>query len=170
MSGIKFASVLVAGIFTASMLSIAAEAPVKPADLIAPEPKLTNLDCQAILAGLNGLDGHTEITKDGSAVNVTYKFESARLRLIIQQDLAALTTVQQDFTKGMQAVFREIAGDSPLLKEGTSELARYNEQLLKAQQLPCNVKLTRIKAEDLKLDKNEIPGSVLGNLDKILDR
>lgn len=134
------------------------------------QPKLTILDCQTVLAGLSGLDGRQEVA-GGAAITVPYKFGSATLRLAIQQNIAALTAVQQAFTKSQQGLFREIAGDATTeLKPNTPEFARYQRLVLEAQQGPCDVKLTRIKAADLKLDINEIPGSVLGALDKILDR
>lgn len=131
---------------------------------------LTILDCQNILGGLTALDGHTELSKDNAPVTVSYQFGSARFRLALQQNIAALNAMQQDFTKSMQGVFKEIAGEAAEIKPGTPEMARYTRQMNDAQALPCAANLTRIKADDLKLDKNEIPGSVLGALDKILDR
>ncbi len=148
----------------------AAEAAVsKEGPLVTPQ-KLTIAECQTILSGLTGLDGRTELSRDGAAVTLAYKFENARLRVAIQQNIAALQAVQAEFSKGVQGVFKEIAGDAPEIKPGTPEMVRYTKQVTDAQQLPCRAELVRIKADDLKLDKNEIPGSVLGALDKILDK
>lgn len=151
-------------------VSHAAEAKVQQADPLHPEPKLTILDCQTIFDGLSGLDGHTELSKDNTPVVLAYKFENSRLRLNIQQNMAVLSAARQEFNKGMQGVFREIVGDGFEIKPGTAEMARYNKQKNDAEQLPCKANLIPISATDLKLDKNEIPGSVLAALDKILDR
>lgn len=150
--------------------AFAQEAKVKQAEPLQPPQKLTIMDCQNIMAGLTALDGHTELSKDNVPVVLAYQFGSAKLRLIIQQNIAALTVMQHDFTKGMQGLFKEIAGDAAEIKPGTPEMARYTKQMVDAQQLPCNAALSRISAADLKLEKNEIPGSVLGSLDKILDK
>jgi hypothetical protein len=136
----------------------------------AEEPKLTILDCQTLQAGLTSLDGHQELTRGGESVSLAYQFGSAALRLTIQQNLAALAVPLGAFDKARQAIFKEIAGDAPEIKPNTPEATKYTAQVQAAQQRPCDVDLQRIKATDLKLDKNEIPGSVLAALDKILDR
>lgn len=141
-----------------------------PAARAADTPKLTIGECQTVLVGLQGLDGRNEITKDGSAVTVPYQFGSARLRLAIQQNVARLSEMQQGFNKVQQELFREVAGNAAEIKPGSAEMLRYTKLVVEAQQAPCNIELQRIRADDLKLDKNEIPGSVLGALDKILDR
>lgn len=134
-------------------------------------PDLTMADCQTLLSGLTALDGRQELTKDGTAVLVPYQFGNAALRLAIQQNIAALQAVMADFTKVQQGIFREIAGpDVAEIRPGTPELGRYQKQLAEALQVRCPAKLSRIKAGDLRLDRNEIPGSVLGAIDKILDR
>lgn len=142
----------------------------EPAKETKAESKLTIADCQTILAGLKGLDGRQEITKDGSAVTTPYQFGNAKLRLALQQNIARLNDLQQDFVKVQQDLFREVAGDASEIKPNTAEMVRYQKLILDALQAPCNIELQRIKAEDLKLDKNEIQGSVLSALDKILDK
>lgn len=139
-------------------------------ELRAEPAKMTIADCQAVLVGLNGLDGRAEMTKDGAAVTVPYQFGNGALRLAIQQNIAALNGVQQAFVKVQQDLFREIAGSATEIKPNTLEFAKYQKAVMDAQASPCDVTLVRIKASDLKLDKNEIPGSVLGALDRILDR
>lgn len=132
--------------------------------------KLTIGQCLTILSGLNALDGKQEMTKDGTAITTAYQFGSAKLRLAIQQNVARLNDLQQGLQKVQQEMFREVAGDATEIKPNTPEFIRYQKMVLDAQQQPCNIELQRISAADLKLDKNEIPGSVLGALDKILDR
>lgn len=137
----------------------------------AAEPaKMTIGQCLTVLAGLNSLDGKQELTKDGTAIVTPYQFGSAKLRLAIQQNVARLNDLQQGVQKVQQEIFREVAGNATEIKPNTAEFVRYQKMILDAQQEPCNIELQRINAADLKLDKNEIPGSVLGALDKILDR
>lgn len=162
---------ITAGLLLALALAILMVVIAFSAGAKAQEPeKLTILQCEIVLGGLQGLDGRTEMTKDGRAVTVPYQFGSARLRLAIQQNIARLNIRHQDFLKVQQDMFREVAGDAVEIKPNSPEMVRYQKMVLDAQQAPCNVELQRIKADDLKLDKNEIPGSVLGALDKILDR
>lgn len=149
------------------MLAVALAGPAQAEE---PAKLLTVQECLTVLAGLNGLDGRTEMTKDNTPVQVPYQFGSAKLRLAIQQNIARLNDLQQGLTKVQQEMFREVAGTATEIKPNTAEMVRYQKMVLDAQQQPCNINLQRIKADDLKLDKNEIPGSVLGALDKILDR
>ncbi len=155
-----------AAVVAALVVFVAWASPARSAET----PKLTILDCQTIFSGLTALDGHNEITKDQTSVVVAYQFASAKLRMAIQSNLAALAAVQDTFTKTQQGIFREIAGGGSKIEPGKPEFDRYNKQITELQQQPCDVTLTRINAADLKLDKNEIPGSVLGALDKILEK
>lgn len=134
------------------------------------QSELTIADCQTLLAGLNALDGHAELTKDGTLVTLPYKFGSGKLRMAIQQNLAALNAVQQDFSTVQQQVYREVAGEAPSIAPGSPELARYNRLIGEALKAPCKAKLEPLKVADLKLDQNEIPGSVLAALSRILER
>ncbi len=153
-----------------SAIALTITAALAGSALAADQPKLTILDCQTILSGLNALDGRPEMSKDGSVVHLSYQFGSAKLRLTIQQNIAALLAVQADFEKVRMAIFKEIAGDAPEIKPSSPEAARFQKMIGDAQAVTCPAQLQRINAADLKLDKNEIPGSVLASLDKILDR
>lgn len=130
----------------------------------------TNADCILLLSGLQSLDGHQELTKDRGAINVPYKFENAKLRAAIQSNLAELQRVQAELQKLQQSIFREVAGGKLELQPNTQEFADYSKQFTAAQELPCKATLTRIHINDLALQRNEIPGSVLAALDKILDK
>lgn len=152
-----------------SLLMVACDA-VRSSARAAEPSKMTVGECLSVLAGLNGLDGKQELTKDGAAITTPYQFGSAKLRLAIQQNIARLTDLQRGVTQVQQDIFREVAGTATEIKPNTAEFVRYQKMILDAQQAPCNIELQRIKADDLKLDKNEIPGSVLGALDKILEK
>jgi hypothetical protein len=155
-------------------LVIAALALSSPAP--AAEPELTIDDCLTILVGLNGLDGHQALTRDNTVVVLSYKFENAKLRGIIQENIAALGAVQSNLQKVQQQIFKEVAGSKFELRPDAADpaeralLQQYQKQALDARQGPCKATLSRISLNDLRLDKNEIPGSILAALSKILDK
>lgn len=157
-------------------LTAAAAAAQSPAKTDPPKPpaELTLNDCLTLLPGLNGLDGRTYVVNAGKAteqaVTLPYEFGNSRLRLDIARNIAQLVAVQRDADQVRQKIFMEVGKGAPEIKPGSPESVEYDRQLRELTARPCGVTLARIKAKDLKLDKNEIPGSVIGALDKILDR
>jgi hypothetical protein len=153
--------------------STGAQAPVKQEPGL-PSSGLTINDCLLILQGLNSLDGRQVVVNAGKSneqvVLQAYEFGNAKLRLDIAHDLAILSAVQKDSQAVQQKIFLEVGKGSPDIKPGTPELLDYNNQLKDLMARPCLADVSRIKAGDLKLDKNDIPGSVLAAIDKILDR
>lgn len=143
----------------------------KPA---APPPStLTVNDCLVILQGLNGLDLHQVVVNQGKpneqVAMIPFEFGSARLRLTIGHNLAELGAVQRDAQAAQQKIQAEI-GKGGEIKPGTPANLELDRQVRDLLTQPCRASIDHIQGADLKLDKNEIPGSVLGALDKILDR
>ena len=60
--------------------------------------------------------------------------------------------------------------DGADIPPGSPAFTDYNKQVQALGAAECTVRLVPIKAADLKLDVNEIPGTVLSALDKILDK
>jgi hypothetical protein len=153
--------------------AFAAEAPVK-SELVTTSNGLTIQDCLTVLTGLQNLDGHWVIINAGKpnedAKLISYVFENATLRGVIRDDIAALTNVQTTQQHVEQDIYREIAGEKIKIEDGTKEVLLYNQKVFESKQRPCTAILTRFSIKDLKLDKNEIPGSILGAIDKIMDR
>lgn len=156
-------------LLSSATIASAAPAPVKQGD-ITEASGLTIAECLVLLAGHRGLDGRQELSKDGTPVTLPWKFENVKLRTAIQQNMAALLNVEQNADKVRQNLFREIAGEKVEIPAGSADHARYIQMVNDAQQLPCKAVLTRFSIGDLRLEKNEIPGSTTGNLDKILDK
>ena len=139
------------------------------------KPKLTVRQALSLLAALRNLDGHVV----GNAM-VPWDFQSGSLRLRIAGDISLLDPIDHLTELGRQQVFKEVAGKMPLDKEGKApsqlaagtpefnEYQRQYDQLLDAPS-PVSDALARIKASDLKLDKNDIPVTALSALSPILD-
>lgn len=160
-------------LFTAAVTAAAAaEAPVKPTPGL-PDTGLTVNECLTILSGLNALDGRQVVVSAGKpdekVINLSYDFGNAKLRMDIAHDMAVLGAIQRDSQTAQQGIFLEV-GKGADIKPGTPEYANYDKQLKDLVDRPCHAALARIKAADLKLDRNDIPGSVLAAIDKILDK
>lgn len=131
-------------------------------------------DCLAMLGALNALDGRDVVVGAGTPaeriVRLPYEFGSGKLRIDIARDITALTTAQKDAQAAQQKILLEISKGTGEIKPGTLELVEYNKQMSQLTERPCRADLVHITAAELKLDKNEIPSSVLTSLDKILDK
>lgn len=135
---------------------------------------LTINDCLVILSGLNALDGHQVIVNAGKAnestLQLPYEFGNGALRGDIADNIAALTIVQRTSQDAQSKIFYDVAKGETEIKPGTQQGIEYDKQLRELTARPCSAQLKKIKTSDLKLDKNEIPASVLAALDKIRDK
>jgi hypothetical protein len=149
--------------------ALAQQAPVPPA---LPATTMTIRDCKLVLAGLRGLDGHQVISNAGKpneqVLLLSYEFNNADLRRDIQTDIAALVSIEATDQKVQQDIYREVAGAKVTIAAGSPEEIEYGKRVMASQDGPCNAQLSKINIKDLRLDKNEVPGTVLGALDKIL--
>lgn len=164
----------------------------------ATDDKKINLDqAQKLLIALRNLDGHMIVVKQNGADNVVmdpWHFGSAKVRLRISNDINVLEASLKVAQTARQGIFLEAAAkatkrlcdnlpdaDKPPkecvngrvneLRPGMPEFDEYDRQSkeLDAQGAPGTQDLARIKASELNLDRNEIPGTVLSALEPILD-
>lgn len=164
-------------ILIATTAAAAQQAPVKqdPAEAINPD-RTTVLDCLLILGGLNEIDGKRQIvvnagTANEKVIEAPYEFASGKLRLDLARNISILGAVQRRVEEARQKLFAEVAKGDVEIKPGTEKGAEYDRKVRQISEQPCPItELVRIKAADLKLDKNEIRSGALAAIEKILDR
>lgn len=148
-----------------------------PLVTVSAEPtKLRTREAMALAQALRSLDGRQQVVKvngQDTLVTVPWEFGSGSLRLRIANNLAILTGVEQHLTTIRAQIFREVTrgGTQTELPPGSPEFAAYMSQFEDAlnQPAPGTQDLARIKASELRLDRNEIAPSVLEALRPILD-
>ncbi len=117
------------------------------------------------VVALLSLDGHDEAVGEGKETKIIkrpYKINGVT-RLIIAKDAARLRDMVQVYRDAKQA---ELTGGTGKLDErGTEALAVADAAMLKQTQ---TLELERIKPEDLALDTNPVPPSVLSGLTLLL--
>lgn len=145
--------------------------------LSADAPKLRARDAMALAQALRELDGRKQVIKvngQDTIVVTPWEFGSGSLRLRIANDLAILSAVEQQMTAIRQTIFREVTKgtDGAEIKPGSPGEAAFMKQFEDALNQPAagTQDLARIKASELKLDRNEIMPSVLEGLRPILDQ
>jgi hypothetical protein len=166
--------------FFFTILSIALATPAFAADP-APTPKiappvLTVAQAIPLSTALRNLDGHMVVIKQNGADNIVmipWDFGSGSLRLRIANNLTILAAVEKSAEEGRQAIVREIlkkAGGTEI-KPGTPEREDFDRQYLElmGQPAPGGKDLARIKASELKLDRNDIPVTALSAMAPLLD-
>jgi len=140
-------------------------------------PKLTVAQALSLLAALQNLDGHQTVVKNNGQDTILmqpWDFGSGLLRLKISNDISIVAAVQKAQDDARQAIIKEILKDKPpgaKIEVGTPEMAEFTQQYGEVLDGPAKGSddLSRIKASELKLDKNEIPVTVLSALQPILD-
>lgn len=165
--------ILIAAFVPFAFGAIAAEAPVKP-DGLKPGAVdgLTIGECLGILGGLNALDGRRVVVAAGkpteSAETVSYKFPG-KVRDAISHDIFVLGQVQQEAQAANRRAQIEI-GAGETIKPGSKENLLFDQRMADYTGRPCKVELDHIRDTDLKLDENDIPGSILALIWRIRDR
>lgn len=126
--------------------------------------KVKNSQLNPILNALKNLDGKPVPVKSGeqvAIVNEPYQF-SAKTRWNIVRNIKAVEGHVDDLEKTRIALVKSFAKDgSEVSKEDMPEFQKEFGELI-AQE--CEVGVLMLKEEDLNLDKNDIPGSVLAHL------
>lgn len=176
-------SIFFAAALTASLAPVSYFDPVRaegPATgQASPAPSLTVREALSLAVALRNLDGHLVVVpqdggKSSGTVMVPWEFGNGALRLRIARDLGAVAAVEQAAEQSRQAIIREILKKTggTEIRPGTpamDDFTKQYEQVLAAP-MPDPGHLDRIKASELKLDRNEIPITVLTALCPILDR
>lgn len=134
------------------------------------------IDALNMLAALRNLDGHTIVIKQNgqdTTIVQPWDFGSGSLRLKIARNVSALTAVEKSVEDTRQAIVKEIMKSMPAgtanIQQNTPEWETLQKQFADVLAQPAAVDLVRIRASDLKLDKNEIPITTLVALTPILD-
>lgn len=151
----------------------AQQAPVKQAPL---QPgaadKLTMRDCITILAGLTALDGRRVIVGAGKATEtaetIPYKF-APKVRGAISRNLFVLGNVQQEVQAANRRAQERIGKGQPITP-GSKENIEFDREMNDYLDRPCKAELDHLSEADLKVDENDLPGTVVSALWKILDR
>lgn len=130
---------------------------------LADPSKITVREALALAGALRSMDGGSK----------GYEFGSGVIRLKLANDLAIVQAVEASTEKARQSIVREILKGSGAVKIeiGTPEYDNFSTQYnaVLDQSAPGTQDLARVKASDLKLDKNEIPVTVLSAMKPILD-
>jgi hypothetical protein len=165
--------------FAAAILALALSSPAMAAQADAntskiPAPDaLTINDCMTALTGLTALDGYKVIANAGKpteeVVLAHYKFARGTVQFDIGHDLSMLQALQKE-TQAASTKIVQALGNGKDLAPGTPEYLEWDRQLKEMLAKPCGLSLTHIPMSDLKPDENNYPGSVLGALDRIIDR
>jgi hypothetical protein len=159
--------------------AIAQQAPVQqdPAAAMSPA-KLTIRECLGLLSALNSLDGQRVIVAKGkpteSVETVPYKLGSSqdragKVRGAISHNIFMLGQIQQEAQAANRRAMASI-GKGTEIRPGSSEAIEFDRQMAEYTERPCNVELDHIQEADLRLDQNDIPGSVLALLWRVIDR
>lgn len=139
---------------------------------------LTVAEALSLLQALRNLDGRIVVVKNGaneSTVTLPWEFGSGTLRLRIARNVSALAGVERSLEEARQKIVAEILQKMPSkdatasIAPGSPEFAAFSRQVSEALAAPAPVDLARIKASELRLDKNEIPVTALSALAPILD-
>ena len=138
--------------------------------------KILVRDALQLAAALRQLDGHMIVIKQGAQDNtvmVPWEFGSGSLRLRIANDLKIVSEVEAAAETSRQGIVKEILRKSgrDKIEGGTAEYEDFQRQYadLVAQPAAGTQDLSRLKASELKLDRNELPVTVLLGLKPVLD-
>ena len=137
----------------------------------APKPgyaeDLTVAQALNVFSGLSQLTSYDSTDKDGKPVKVYYKF-SPDLRILIAVNIDIGRAVQTRFQTAQNDLVMQISGGTGKVLE--DNVGQFNVEVSKFMQAKALASFHRIKAADLKLDDNQIPGPVLSLIVPILDR
>lgn len=141
-------------------------------------PKLTVQEALSAATALRSLDGRMVIVKkDGvdGAIMIPWEFGSGALRMKIAANLTILARVERDAEDARQKLVAEglhkMPEGSTTIAPGTPEFVEFQKQYVAMMLTPATgvSELQRIKVSELKLDRNEIAGTVIQALGPILD-
>ena len=140
--------------------------PARAADATPPD-SITIDQAIGVMRALGQLDRYEVQDKDGKAVSIPYKFSGA-LRYLIASDLDLATTAARQYQTAVNALVMQISGGGNKVPDEL--LPKFNEENNKLLAAPAGVILRKIKLDDLKLDENPIPVSVLSVLMPIIEK
>lgn len=138
--------------------------------------KLTNQQVNELAGAISAMNGYERIVKDGEkerAVADTYKHIGVGLKSSMAKNLVALKAPAAAYELARQAIFRECSGGADSIDtktdEGQQQMRRLNTLLAELATQTHDVDLLTLKLEELRLDVNPWPVTVLAGLGPILE-
>lgn len=114
---------------------------------------------------LSALDGYEKIVKDGEkerGVRGPYKFGGG-LRMTNGTNIKALADIVDTHGEAQKDIFNALRGDEDYIQDADDQ-ARLAARLNELKPHPVEVEQRTISEDELRLDINPIPGTVLANL------
>lgn len=121
----------------------------------------------SIYVGLQQLTKTDGVDKDGKPSLVYFKF-TGNVRVAVAANLDAGSRVQTILQSANTSLIAEIASGAGKVPD--EKVGEYNVALRKILEAPCRCSFIKIKLDDLKIDDNPIPVTVLGAIWPIIDR
>lgn len=137
-------------------------------------PAFSNAQALSMLQAHRVLDGRQVIVKQGDVdiiVPQSWDFGSGTLRMRVARNITALVAVEKTLDDARIGIVKEIIttrGVKAILP-GSLELDEFQRLYGAVLADGAQVDLSRIKASELRLDKNELPVTALSALAPILD-
>lgn len=120
-----------------------------------------------VAGGLAQLTSYDSTDKEGKPTKVFYKL-SSDLRILIAVNIDVGRSVQTRFQTAQNDLVMQLSGGTGKVPD--EKTGQFNVEIGKMMQAKALAGFYRIKAADLKLDENPIPGPVLSLIVPILDR
>lgn len=134
------------------------------------EVKLPMSRILGLANALAALDGYEDVVKDGAAEKVVrraYKFEPG-LRTSISRNITTLRPLLEGYNKEQSDLLVSITGGT-LPAPNTPETARFNIESNRVLAVEWKLNLFILRETELKMEVNPIPGTILSNLDPIME-
>lgn len=129
--------------------------------------ELTVEQAKGVVTGLRQLSKYETVDKDGKPATGYYKF-SGTLRFTMALNIETGTKVEVALQAANVALVAELANGGPSVPD--DKMVEYNKRIRAILDAPCRCTFEPIKRDDLKLDDNPIPPTVLALLLPILER
>jgi len=129
---------------------------------------MTNAQARELFIALSNLDGYDRVVKDGASEKVAktpYQFGGG-FRLAVGRNLAAAKSVVDPFDTAQKALFLQYANGADKLS-GDAQV-KFSTELDKLLAAHVRLELVKFKSDELKLNDNPIPGTVIQGLQPIL--
>jgi len=132
--------------------------------------KLTLEEIAKLHAGLLLLDGYDRIAKDGERERVVREYFSlgAGLRLAVAMNIDKLEAAMSPYNKVRTALIFQLSSKDKPNEVAPENLGKFNDETSAMLAVEHDLTLTKIKFDELNLDKNPIPVSTLSMIQALL--
>lgn len=161
--------------FFGFLLLAPATASAQAEETLGGDRRLTIIQSMNVLSCLRSLDGYQEVVKVGDKdqiVTKAYEFKNSNLRWSIIRNIAIATEVETALQASRNSMIRELSDGGREIKPGTPVADEFTLQWEKLMSTPTALsdKFVMFAIADLKLEKNEIPGSLLAGCAPIIKK